>query len=62
MKRINNLSLIKRVGFLIEKFKDIDIRESFKLDNNYIYLNQFSKKGEEINTKWRVKYDIKDFS
>ena len=62
LKKINNQSLTKRIGFLLEKLKLIDIKNSFRLDNNYIFLNQFPKKGKEINTKWRIKYDTKDLS
>ena len=54
LKRIKNLSLIKRVGYLLEKYKGIDIAKEFKMDRNYVYLNQFSKKRERTNAKWRV--------
>lgn len=54
LKKIKNLSLIKRVGYLLEKHKKMDISKSFKIDRNYVYLNQFSKKYKYINAKWRV--------
>ncbi len=62
LKRINNQSLIKRAGFLLERIRGMDISKFFKFDNNYIRLNTFSKKGNEIDTKWRIKYDLKNLS
>lgn len=55
LKRNNNDSTIKRVGYLLEKIKKIDIYEEFKLNKNYIKLNKLSKKSTKINSKWRVK-------
>lgn len=55
LKRINNKSVIKRVGYLLENIKNIDISDNFKLDNNYIFLNQFSKKWKKTSSKWRLK-------
>jgi len=54
LEKINNQSLIKRVGYLLEKYKDIDISKFFKMDRNYFYLNQFSKKYKSLNSKWMV--------
>lgn len=54
LKKIKNLSLIKRVGYLLEKYKGIDLSKHFKIDRNYVYLNQFSIKYKYINPKWRV--------
>lgn len=54
LEKINNQSLIKRVGYLLEKHKNIDISKFFKMDRNYFYLNQFSKKYKSLNSKWRV--------
>ena len=54
LKRISNGSLMKRVGYLLEKHKGIDISKDFKRDRNYVRLNQFSKKYTEVNAKWRV--------
>ena len=50
-----NQTIIKRVGYLLEKIKKIDISDKFKLDNNYTVLNPFSKKNKLNSTKWRVK-------
>jgi len=58
LKEINNYSLIKRIGFLLEHFKGIDIYKKFQLDNNYVYLDQLIKTGKLKNTKWRIKYDF----
>jgi predicted transcriptional regulator of viral defense system len=55
LKRINNQSLIKRLGFLLEKHKSINISQNFKFDRNYIYLSPFSNKQNKINKKWRIK-------
>ncbi len=55
LKQIGNLSLIKRIGFLLEKNKNIDISKSFKMDRNYVFLNQFSKKYKNLNSKWMIK-------
>ena len=55
MKRTNNVTLIKRVGYLLEKERGIDVSSYFKLDNNYVRLNLFSKHIKEISSKWRIK-------
>lgn len=57
LKKINNASLTKRCGFLLEKTRGIDIWDDFRIkDRNYV--NLFQKKGGKTNSKWRVKYDI----
>jgi predicted transcriptional regulator of viral defense system len=55
LKRIDNQAIIKRIGYLLEKEKGIDISKSFKLNNNYVILNPFAEKWINTNTKWRVK-------
>lgn len=55
LKKVNNQTILKRVGFLLEKIKKIDISDSFKLDRNYVLANPYSKKWNKINKKWRVK-------
>lgn len=55
LKRVNNQSAVRRVGFLLEKIKNMDISGSFALDKNYIKLNPFSKTWKKISSKWRVK-------
>lgn len=51
-----NISLMKRVGFLMEKYKNIDLSEKLEIkDNNYISLNPFIKKSKTILSKWRLK-------
>ena len=58
LKRINNKSLIKRIGFLLEKYRNIDISDSIKFkDKNYIALSRYTK-NKKIDTKWMVKHDI----
>jgi len=56
IKRINNLTLIKRLGFLLEKYKKLDISQHFKIkDNNYINLDPLNKKAKKIISKWRIR-------
>lgn len=55
LKKIKKISLIKRVGYMLEKHKGMDISKSFKMDRNYVFLNQFSKKYKYLNSKWMVK-------
>lgn len=55
LKLTGKQALIKRAGFLFEKIKGIDISGEFRLNRNYVILNQFSGKWDEINSKWRVK-------
>jgi predicted transcriptional regulator of viral defense system len=58
LKRINNISLNKRVGFLIEKFKGIDLLNELNIkDKNYIRLSIFNK-GLKTDSKWRLKHDF----
>ena len=56
LRKINNNSLIKRIGFLFEKYKKIDVSNRFKLDNNYINLDSL-KISKKTNSRWRVKHD-----
>jgi len=55
LKIIKNQTLIKRVGYLLESEKNLDISMEFVLDSNYVLLNPFSKKYKGINSKWRIK-------
>ncbi len=54
LKRTDNNSITKRVGYLIEKIKGIDISDKVELDRNYVKLSPFSK-PEKTDSKWRVK-------
>jgi len=57
-KKVKNLSLLKRLGYILEKYKGIDISEILTVkDRNYISLNPFKKSGKHIDKKWKVKYD-----
>jgi len=56
LKIISNTSLTKRAGFLLDRYKKIDIRNKFELDNNYVFLDIFFK-GKKTDSKWRIKYD-----
>lgn len=56
LERINNKTLNKKIGFLLEKHKSIDISKRVNLnDNNYVNLSKFLK-CNLINKKWKVKY------
>jgi len=55
LKIINKQSVIKKVGYLLESYRQIDISSDFKLNNNYVVLNAFVKKYNNTNTKWRLK-------
>ncbi|MBN1501901.1 hypothetical protein JW930_00015 [Candidatus Woesearchaeota archaeon] len=57
LKKISKQSLIKRVGFLLEKHKKVDLSNDFELDNNYVFLDVLTRKQNKANTKWRVKHD-----
>ena len=56
LKKFNNNSLIKRSGYLLEKYKGMDINDSFEIDRNYVQLDLLSN-GKKVDSKWRVKYD-----
>jgi len=52
LKRINKTFLTQKVGFLLEKYKNQDLKIKINT-KNYVFLNLKSK--EEINKKWRIK-------
>ena len=51
--KTKNKSLIKRLGYLLEK-KTGKIFNLKPIDNNYILLDYLSKKSGEKNTKWKL--------
>ncbi|MFH0905996.1 MAG: hypothetical protein V1824_01505 [archaeon] len=57
LKRINNLNLIKRIGYLLSLI-NIDIYADFKskIENNrkYILLNKNNSKTKKFNIKWKI--------
>jgi len=55
LKIIKKQSVIKKVGYLLENYKQIDISSNFKLNSNYVILNSFLKEYNNTNTKWRLK-------
>lgn len=61
LKTINNISLIKRTGYLLEQH-NIDIYNTFKKriqqDSNYIKLEQQLPKSNSLNSKWRLNINI----
>ena len=55
-EKTKNKTLIKKLGFILEKL-DKDTGELLKyVDNNYVYLDGFQKTGLNKNLKWRIKY------
>jgi predicted transcriptional regulator of viral defense system len=57
LKKINNLSLIKRIGFILKKYKKIDLGKYFKItDKNYIRLSRYLTCNKK-DSQWRVYYD-----
>lgn len=57
LNRINSTALNKRVGFLLEYYKGIDISSKVEKDRNYALLTRYNK-PEVIDNKWRVKHDL----
>ena len=55
LKQTRKQSLVKRVGYLLEKTKGINVSPFFNLDKNYVFLNPFMKKSKKVNAKWRVR-------
>ena len=55
LRRVKKQSIVKRVGYLLEKLRNIDVSMYFTLDTNYIRLNAFSKRKTANNVKWKVK-------
>ncbi len=55
LRRCGKQSIIKRVGYLLELTREIDISGSFTLDRNYVNLNPFSRKWSKTNNKWRLR-------
>lgn len=53
LNRINSRMISRKVGYMLEKYKGIDISEFIKIDKNYYQLDPF-KKSKTINKKWRL--------
>jgi predicted transcriptional regulator of viral defense system len=55
LNKINSKTLNKKVGYLLEEYKNIDISKEINYkDNNYVILSNFLD-GKKINKKWKVK-------
>lgn len=51
-----NISLIKRAGYLMEKYKNVDLSSRLNIkDTNYVSLNPFIRKAKQVIPKWRIK-------
>lgn len=58
LKKIGNKSLTKKIGFLLEKYKNLDISNKIDYkDKNIISLSKFMG-NKKINKKWQIKYDL----
>ena len=56
LQRTKNASVIKKVGYLLETYKSIDLYPQFKIkDKNYVRLNPFTQKTKKNVAKWRIK-------
>lgn len=54
LKIINNNSLNQKIGFLLEKYKNINLKLNIKTKN---YLRLPIKSKLKINKKWRIKFN-----
>jgi len=54
LNRTNSNKVYRQVGYLLEKYKKINIYGLFPIDKNYYDLNPFQK-GKKIDNKWRLK-------
>jgi predicted transcriptional regulator of viral defense system len=59
LKEAKNVSLMKRVGYMIKKYKHIDLASDLKAelrkDKNYILLNPLTEKARQIAAGWGLK-------
>ncbi len=54
LNKINNKSLNKKIGYLLEKYKQIDLSNEIKTkDKNYVKLSRYLN-SKKINKKWKV--------
>lgn len=56
LKKAGSHSLVKRAGYLLEKYKGWDLSAEFNIkDRNYVQLDAAGKKATKLNAKWRIK-------
>lgn len=56
LNRINNKALNKKVGFLLEKYKEMDLSKNINYkEKSYTKLSRYLA-GTNINKKWKVKF------
>ncbi len=53
LKRLGSEAVYRKVGYMLEKHRGVDIHGLFKPSRNYHQLNPF-KKSKQINKKWRL--------
>ena len=56
LKRIGNKALTKRIGYMLERYRGIDISADFSIDRNYTRLTIYQERNV-TDRKWRVKHD-----
>jgi predicted transcriptional regulator of viral defense system len=54
LARIGSNKAYRQIGYMVEKYKQVDISGWMKIDRNYHDLNPFLK-GRKINKKWRLR-------
>lgn len=55
LHRAGSQGAMKRVGFMLEKTRGMDISGHLELDRNYVVLDAITGKWKETSAKWRVK-------
>ena len=55
LKRFNSNKVSRKIGYMLEKHKGIDLSPLIKIDRNYYTLNPFEdRKGKKLDRKWRL--------
>lgn len=55
LKRLNSNKIFRCVGYMLEKYKQIDISNVIPIDKNYHALNPFKVGKKTMNKKWRLR-------
>jgi predicted transcriptional regulator of viral defense system len=54
LKKLKSNKIYRQVGYMLEKYNNLDISRLMKIDRNYYLLNPFGKKGKKLDKKWRL--------
>ncbi|MDO8553681.1 MAG: hypothetical protein Q7S22_02650 [Candidatus Micrarchaeota archaeon] len=54
LKRVKSNKIYRQVGYMLEKYRGLDISNLMKINRNYYQLNPFVKKGKTLDRKWRL--------